>query len=216
MTERQTAESSSEGPLLASCALDARSCEVSELQASKNPRPSSHTPGICTAHRPEVPVPNVQGSPARSHRGSGDPFWVAVRSSSSRITRTGLCPAVPGQLLLRHSNQRFHQQRQADVSSSLPRGQMFDRQTCPLCTHAFARDRCSLMADPTRMDSLSSDPGAENGTSATIRRDFALLCRKTTADCLRNDCIAVRKLTALCQQIVSTFSWQHFIFLSAG
>src|SRR6266481_7973703 len=55
------------------------------------------------------------------------------------------------------------------------------------------------------MDCLLSDRGAEDMTLALIRRDFALLCRKTTADCLRNDCIVVRKLTALCQQIVSTF-----------
>jgi hypothetical protein len=48
---------------------------------------------------------------------------------------------------------------------------------------------------------------------ATIRRDFALLCRKTTADCLRNDCIVVRKLTALCQQIVSTFFLAALHFL---
>ena len=74
-------------------------------------------------------------------------------------------------------------------------------------------DRGSLMAEPTRMDCLSSDRGAEDGTPATIRRDFALLCRKTTADCLRNDCIVVRKLTALCQQIVSTFFLAALHFL---
>jgi len=63
------------------------------------------------------------------------------------------------------------------------------------------------------MDCLSSDRGAEDGTPATIRRDFALLCRKTTADCPRNDCIVVRKLTALCQQIVGTFPLAALHFL---
>jgi len=43
------------------------------------------------------------------------------------------------------------------------------------------------------------------GRQQRFEENFALLCRKTTADCLRNDCIVVRKLTALCQQIVSTF-----------
>src|SRR6266404_7922863 len=90
---------------------------------------------------------------------------------------------------------------------------MSDRQTCPLCTHALARDRWSLTAEPTRMDWLSSERGAEDGTPATIRRNFALLCRKTTADCLRNDCIVVRKLTALCQQIASTFFLAALHFL---
>src|SRR6266481_7643227 len=63
------------------------------------------------------------------------------------------------------------------------------------------------------MDCLLSDRGAEDMTLALIRIDFALLCRKTTADCLRNDCIVVRKLTALCQQIVSTFFLTALHFL---
>ncbi len=42
-------------------------------------------------------------------------------------------------------------------------------------------------------------------TLALIRRDFAFLCRKTTADLQQIDCNAYGKITAGCQQIVSNF-----------
>jgi len=42
-------------------------------------------------------------------------------------------------------------------------------------------------------------------TLALIRRDFAFLCRKTTADLHQIDCNAYSKITAGCQQIVSNF-----------
>jgi hypothetical protein len=66
------------------------------------------------------------------------------------------------------------------------------------------------------MGCLLSVRGAADKTLASMRKDFAFLCRITAADCQQNDRNVVGKMTALCQQFVSISSWQHLIFLMAG
>src|SRR6266404_6292809 len=70
-----------------------------------------------------------------------------------------------------------------------------------------------LQRRPDKNGLLSSDRGAKDTTLASIRRDLAFLCRKTTADLPQIDCNAYSKITADCRQIVSNFylAAPHFL-----
>ena len=68
------------------------------------------------------------------------------------------------------------------------------------------------------MDCLLPVRGAKDMTPPLIRRDFAFLCRKTTAALQQIDCNAYSKITANCQQIVSNFylGAPHFLDCRIG